>query len=395
MGHACNSSGCTNIFGTTTPDSKIEYTGPPIPALNICTGDFLNEVEAAVLQKLVDFSTGVGISIPSIDLTTCGAFTACITCCGSCTDLPCLLNCYKNAICTLFGDVTTLQTEVTALLNGPYNIGCLQNIPTNATLNQIVQEIILEFCDLQTALNTLSATVSGFTSGIDTTIGNFLLGAISSCTGTGSVIKSGTGASAAIAFKGFVPVGGIIPFGGVTAGKFDSTGLGLAGTDFCGWAVANGLNGTVNMTGQVPVGLTNMGGSLPGNAAGLSLTTMGTQIGETSITLTAGQIPAVGVSGSVTATSPPHSHGFFFNQRNGSFSQGGSNGYMDATGPLGANTSNPPGGGFQTPVTVTAYVQSVSLPITVSTSGLATGGGGGSHDNMQPSTGLLYIQRIS
>lgn len=253
MGSGCNS-GCSNYFGKKTLDSTVEYTGPPILSLGICTHDMLNEVDAVILQKIINYSTGVGISIPDIDLSACAAFASCVSCCGTCTDLPCLLECYRSTICSIFDDVEELKDEIDTLLNGPYDIGCLTNLSANPTLNQIIQALITQYCTLLSSYNTLQTTVDGITANLSTNIGNFLLNAVTTCTGTGNVIKSGSGATASIAFKGFTPIGGLMPFGGTTAGKFDGTGLGLAGTDMCGWALC--------VTGDTEVTLSD-GNKLP------------------------------------------------------------------------------------------------------------------------------------
>lgn len=60
-----------------------------------------------------------------------------------------------------------------------------------------------------------------------------------------------------------VPKGGILPYFG-TMVNFDATGRGMVGTPSDGWAVCNGLNGTVDMRGLVPFGATNV----PSSGAG-------------------------------------------------------------------------------------------------------------------------------
>lgn len=398
MGQGCNSNNsCTNFFGQTTPDSKIEYTGPSIPAIGVCKGDLLSEVEGVILQKIINYATGVGISIPSIDLTTCALFTNELTCCDTCTDLPCLMQAYLTGICTLYGDVTVLQAQVSALLNGPYNTACL-TLGANPTLTQIIQELITEFCALVTALNTLSATVSGFTSGIGTTIGNFLNTAITSCQGNGVLNKTGSGATINFSLRGFAPIGAIMPYGGSISGRFDSTGLGLGGTDCCGWALCNGNNSTVDLREQfiVGVGSGTMGGtgSGPSNIGTPSNYGLNTLIGSPTVILTSATIPSVGVTGTISATQPAHTHAIFFRLGVGDLHQGGGpDNYLDPTGPLGANTAVPPGG--PVPGSITSYVQPSNPPITITTSGLSTTGSGSAHENRPSATALYYIQRVS
>ena len=397
MGQGCNQ-GYSNYFQKFTPDTDIKYTGVPIPSLGICTGDSLQEIESVLLQKIVDYASGTGITIQGIDLTagSCATlFTDCITCCNSCTDLPCLLSCYHTAICTIYTEVSNFQAAITSMNSG-YNTACLTGVDSTSNLHAVMQELITEFCNLLSAFNVLNSSMSGFTAGINNTIGTFLLNHITTCTGNGSVIKSGSGSTAQIAFTGFVPVGGIIPFAGPIAGRFDSTGLGISGTDMCSWALCNGNNGTINMMGQVPVGLTSMGGSNPPNLGTLSVTVLGIQQGQNEVTLGAAQVPSLPVSGSIT--DPGHDHTFNFWRRQGNLNQGGGpDGYMD----------NTPGGTSYTPSVSPPNAQpSGSLPgaigggvvrsyTGISLAGATATGGGGSHTNMQPYTGLYYIQRIN
>ena len=239
MGSGCNN-GCRTLFKNTTPDGQVQYTGDPIPALGICTGDYYDEVTSVVLQKLIDYSTGIGISIPDIDLSTCQAFSDCLSCCGTCTDLPCLLECYKNTICTIWTDVEELKSDVETLLNGPYNTACLQaSLPANPTLNQIIQELISQFCALYTQVQSISASLTSLSSGLDTRIGNFLGSALGSCQGSTVLNKTGTGSSTTFSLRVFVPIGTIIMAGSnLNLANFDGTGLGRAGTDGCGCALS-------------------------------------------------------------------------------------------------------------------------------------------------------------
>lgn len=394
MGHACNA-GCSNYFAKLIPDTGVQYTGPAIAALGICTGDYLSEVDAVILQKLIDYSTGVGISITSIDLTTCDAFADCLDCCGTCTDLPCLLNCYKNTICSIFDDLTELKADVAALLDGPYDTGCLTGLATNPTLNQIIQRLILQFCELSAAYNTLQTQVNGITANLSTNIGTFLYNAIGSCQGTGVLNKTGPGASTTFSLKGFVPIGTVMPYAGDMS-KFDSSGLGRSGTDACGWAVANGNNGTVNMSGLVPVGTTSgvMGSPVTGGSPSSSQPlSYNSTAGEFNHTLTGLQIPSVSVAGSIT--DPGHDHPFYFHAEPAQ--SGNSTQKVNFIGSINAWTGStstglaPSGNGSVGPTT--AYIGKATTGITLS--GASTGGGGQSHNTMQPYRALYFIQRVS
>lgn len=409
MGQGCNSS-TSGWFQKLTPDTGIRYTGPAIPKLGICKGDLLSEVEGVILQAISNISSGNGITLlnpdgtPKVDLTT-GAcailFADCLGCCNTCSDLVCLLNCFHNAICTLYDDVVVLQTQM-ATLQGPYNIGCLNPsiVGSNSNIKQILNELISEFCNLLSAFNVLNSSVGGFTAGINTTIGNFLTAALTSCQGTNVLNRTGTGATTNFSLRGFAPIGSIMPFagplGGPLIGRFDSTGLGLANTDCCGWALCNGNNGTVNMMGQVPVGLSNMGGSLPTNAIGLSGFFTSVRIdptipGEAKHLLSALESGSPG--GGCTVTDLGHDHVFWFRNNRGNFTIGGANNFMDATGSIPDNTRSvaPPA----IPPSFSAIAAKVGIGYSNITVNTPTSPAVNAHNNMQPSTGVYYIQRIS
>lgn len=388
MGSGCT--GSNNDFFQKIEDFKIKYTGPAINALGICNGDTLNEIEAVVLQKLLDYSTGIGISIPSIDLTTCDLFKQDLTCCQTCTDLPCLMKAYLTGLCTLFTDFTTLQNLITTLLNGPYNIGCLSNLGTNPTLNTIIQELIFEFCALVTTVNNLQIQVNNLSSGLNTTIGNFLLTAIQSC--NTQVSKSGSGASATITFKGFTPLNGIIAYGGPTTGLFDSTGLGLVNTEMCGWALCNGNNGTIDMRENVPMGagagVMGGSGSGPSNIGTPSNYGMGALVGEPKHILLTAELPTTSVSVSGT-----HSHDLLAVSDAKSTTNISNNIWVidcttTAPGTVGPDSSTPP---YNIPMTFGGKV----LPTTISLTGGITGASNTPHENRQPSRALIFIQRIA
>lgn len=376
-----NCSSCDpSLFQGGTSDKTITYTGPSIEALGICSGVSLNNVEAVLLQKILDYATGVGISIPSIDLSTCALFQQNLTCCTTCTDLPCLMQAYLTALCTLFGDVTTLQSQIAAI-NGPYNVGCLA-VASNATLAQIIQDLILEFCALKAAVTTLQSQVNSIVSNLSTTIGNQILSALSTCQ-TPNLVKSGSGATAAIAFKGFVPIGTILPAGrNLNLANFDSTGLGFANTEACGWALANGNNGTDDMREEVPVGAgagIMGGGTLPTNVSGANYP-LGAIVGSVSVLLTSAE-SGVG-SHTHTITDPKHRHGYI--GRTDSFKFGSDRSVWDALSP-----SSPDG----SPGSLGDVIDFQPTGITINPSGSLPATS--AHENRQPSKAVIYIQRIA
>jgi hypothetical protein len=89
-----------------------------------------------------------------------------------------------------------------------------------------------------------------------------------------------------------VPTGGILPYFG-TMDLFSATGMGQVGTIMEGWAVCNGLNGTVDMRGMVPLGATDVPSSgAPDLYAGVSGNSdPGDGVGGDLVTIEADQLP--------------------------------------------------------------------------------------------------------
>lgn len=387
MGSGCNPS--SSSFGSVmrpTPDSSIIYTGAPIAALGICTGDTLAEVDATILQKIVSLSQGNGISLSDIDLTQCACFTQQTGDCGNipCTTLTCILQAYLDCLCSMYTDLQTVKTDMDSI-NGPYNVKCLSGVTSNSTFSAIMQELITEYCNLVTTVAGIETQLDGLN--VSGSVGNFLQTALTSCTGTGNLIKSGTGASFTAAFKGFVPVGAVVPYAGLTAGKFDSTGLGLTGTDMCGWALANGLNGTVDMRELVPVGVgagAMGGGTLPSVADGSNYS-LNQLFGEAKHILTVDELPST--ASPINISDPGHSHGI-----RAEFT--GKSGINEAAWvikqDIGATGNPPPTEPFQV-FSGTNYIQNSFTGISASISF----GKGIGHETRQPSRALYYIQRIN
>lgn len=91
-----------------------------------------------------------------------------------------------------------------------------------------------------------------------------------------------------------VPKGSILPYFGTMA-NFDATGLGLVGTVSEGWAICNGLNGTLDMRGMVPMGATNVPSSgAPGLYIGVAdgPTNAGDAVGDDGAVIAANNLPA-------------------------------------------------------------------------------------------------------
>jgi len=319
MGSGCDNSKMNGYFGTPIPDKGIKYTGPAIPALGICTGDFLNELEAIILAKLLDFMEGKGINIPDINLEECPFIQEFVLCCAQDKSLTRLLDILFKAVCSLKSDLTVLEDRVNEILNITFNMRCLTvSVPT---IGNVINEIIREFCllktrvevieatliDLQTQIdniaNSLTETITELINSIvDERIGNYLLNNVFSCNGFG-LSKSGTGATAQLQFNGMVPPMCPIPYLGSLT-NFDNTGAGLPNKGYCGWFICNGLNSTPDMRGYTFASATT---NVTGNALDARVssypTNMGDKNGEQKHILITSELPSSG-SGSGSTDIP-------------------------------------------------------------------------------------------
>lgn len=317
MGSGCGSNNINGYFGTPIPDKGVMYTGPAIPALNICTGDYLNEIEAIILQKLLDFMVGKGITVPEVNLEECPFIQEFITCCSEDKSLEKLFTILFKAICSLKTDLTTLEDKIDEVLNITFNLRCLT--VSNPTIGNVINEIIREFCLLKTRVEILETTVIDLqrqidelsvsilteitdliNSIVDTRIGNYLLNHVFSCGGNG-IEKSGTGSTAKIVFTGMVPPHCPIPYVG-PLNNFDNNGVGINDKGYCGWYICNGQNNTPDMRGYTFASATTgvTGGGLDSRVSP-NPTNYLDKLGEQKHVLVTAELPSTGSSsGSLT-----------------------------------------------------------------------------------------------
>jgi len=314
MGSGCNNSNNNGFFGTPIPDKGVMYTGPAIPALDICTGDYLSELTAIILQKLLDFMVGKGIQVPEVNLEECPFIQEFITCCSTDKSLEKLFTILFKAICSLKTDLTSLEDKIDEVLNITFNLRCLT--VSNPTIGNVINEIIREFCLLKTRVEVLEATVIDLqrqidelsvsivteitdlvNSIIDTRIGNYLLNHIFSCGGFG-LSKTGTGSTATLQFNGMVPPLCPIPYVGALS-NFDNTGAGLSEKGYCGWFICNGQNSTPDMRGytfaSATTGVTGLGLD---SRVSPNPTNYLDKVGEQKVVLTLSQLPSGSGTGS-------------------------------------------------------------------------------------------------
>lgn len=375
-------SGCTQQSSkrdscfTKLSDECVMYTGAPmtIGGTQICTGDRMAEVTAVILQNLLDLTEGEGITIPDI-VVNCPYVTGILANQG--IDLTSRLQVLYDAACDFNARLVALETAVEPPY--PFDLGCLPT-PTVVSRDTILQETITKTCENSASITNILNQLADDTSeesilnAVVELIGNKLLSQITSC--QNNIVKTGSGATAALQFTGQIPIGGQFFSTKIPVSAFDSSGKGLASAGMCGWAIANGQNGTEDMRGFTAAGSNSSfipGGSLnamvqPGLDTDLQMN-IGSAKGAYKVTLLPSQIP----NHTHTVTQQPHSH--------------------TVNGIVGQNSPDFGNGGagydlFQGSVTTS----STTIDLQV---GGVTGGSGVAHENRPPTKYGMWIERIS
>ena len=428
MGSGCGSNNINGYFGTPIPDKGVMYTGPAIPALDICTGDYLNEIEAVIFAKLLDFMVGKGIQVPEINLEECPFIQEFIACCSEDKSLEKLFNILFKAICSLKTDLTSLEDKVNEVLNLTFNLRCLT--VSNPSIGNVINEIIREFCLLKTRVEILETTVIDLqrqidelsvsileelteliNSIIDTRIGNYLLNHVFSCGGFG-LSKSGSGSTATLQFNGMVPPYCPIPYVGALS-NFDNTGAGLPEKGYCGWFICNGLNNTPDMRGYTFASATTgvTGGGLDAKVSPYPTNYLD-KVGEQKHVLLVSELPSSGGSSSsavtlpvVYATGTPGSGSGDLSTGSASttgyrglaVSSGGSNNFFFSK-PLSGSANGTLEYGLTFGYRPSSYFESAGAVRTKAVSTSSSSGSGGEnqpHENRQPTYHGVWIMRFN
>jgi len=256
-------------------DRCVEYTGPDIACLEICTGDTLYEVEAQIAEKLCAAMDGTGIDLSDVDVT-CEFLTDILG-----TNEPTLvglMNMLIQASCTL----KELIDQINVIISSTYvfDTECLTG--TLTTRDEIIQAVITKLCADSARITAIE---------VDYVKNSDLCTLVQACL-TG-------GPTTSTQYKLRMVPNAPIPYIG-SLSNFDNTGKGLAAFNFEDIYLMNGLNGTPDWRGRSPIGaISNVPGgtldsqvdpSLPANA-GLNYA-LNQKVGQPNVTLTLPQMPA-------------------------------------------------------------------------------------------------------
>jgi hypothetical protein len=242
-------SNCFNGCAEIVSDKCVKYTGVNVPELGIETGDTLLSVENKLTSFIINLinATAITPTVSSGDICPIvGDYLP-----GS---LPIDLNEYLTAIIKAICDVkdqADVSTDAIDTLNANYTISCLSGVTASSDTHDIVQAIITKLCSLNTTCSAIAIDLStNYVKIAD--INSYIAAYLSSIeVATQQYLK-------------MVPYTVVEYYGALTGYPTISDGFSGTGVGYGAWEkvyLCNGLNGTPDKRGRVPVGVTNgMGG---------------------------------------------------------------------------------------------------------------------------------------
>lgn len=360
--------GCPEILS----DQCVKYTGIDIPVLGIKNGDSLSYVEQAIITFLTSTLDGTGVKPKVEPSIICDIVKKYLPTCGDLSVVD-FIKALVQAVCELkplvdgtIADIDDINDFIDSL-EAAYDVDCLTGVTSTSGTHLILQAVIDRLCAFIIDVDATYVKLDD----LDDLIAAYL----------GSQPGSSKYYTKMVPYVAvpFFPTVGILS-------NFSGSGVGSGDWEkiyFC-----NGLNGTPDMRGRVPVGLTNgnMGGStlspvVNPSASPLNPTyVLSGPVGSNGTTLITSQLPSHTHTATATSTvvepnsGQGHRHDFVG---------------VDTVNTAGGSSSSRFCGNF---TKQTAYA---TTGITVNTTVTnASTGGNEAHSNVQPGIGCYYIMYI-
>lgn len=367
-------SNCYNGCSEIVSDKCVKYTGIDVPLLGIQSGDSLSYIEASLIEFLTSTINGIGVK-PIIDQTIiCNVVEKYLPTCGEFT-LNDYITALVKAACDLQVQVDAVVADITAL-NANYDVDCLTGVVATSDTHDVLQAVITKLCEVSVSLAALAIDVdTNYVKLAD--LNNLITAYLASLPATTAE------------YTKMVPYTVVEYYGPLS--NFDVTGAGLGNWQYI--YLCNGLNGTPDKRGRVPVGaIVGVGGGPlssavnPANPGNPNYSILSTS-GANTVTLDVTQIP----SHTHNLTDPGHDHFVLANDNAAAipFTGGPSStdpvsSYVDLAG----NFSYRTGG--------SALPSATIGPSSTETTGISldSTGGGLAHSNIQPSLACYYIMYI-
>jgi microcystin-dependent protein len=361
----CNNcfNGCTEIVS----DKCVRYTGINIPTLGIETGDTLFSVEQSITTYLVSVLNGSGVKIDISTIDVCTVVQKYLPVCSGCVDVSIadISKALIQAACDLQEQIDDLVTEF-QILNGDYNVSCLDGVMPSSNTHDVVQAVIIKLCEIEVNLAALALDLE--TNYVTYTELPALIQAYLNSQNLSTKY-----------YNRMIPFT-VVEYYGNTPGNFDGTGAGIVTGPWEKIYLCNGLNGTPDKRGVVGVGTTD--GSMFGNTlppetipGTFNPTYIKGQVpasARNSTTLLLSQIPSHNHVATASVNDPGHFHSLKVN-------------------PNAAGSGFPAFEASSTEGSFDTESKQTGISVTVTT---ANQGDGQPHSNVQVGLGCLYIMYI-
>ena len=228
-------SNCYNGCAEITSDKCVRYTGLDIPELGISSGDTLNSVEQALSSYLLSVMSGAGINIEGLAVDFCELIQKYLPISTSVNIID-LFSAILKSACDLQAQVDGVAASLEEL-NADYNVDCLDVVTNDSDTHDVLQAVIDKLCSIDTSVVALALDLD--TNYVKLADLNNLIQAYLDSLNTSTKY-----------YTRMVPYTVVEYYGSLS--NFDATGAGVGDWDKI--YLCNGLNGTPDKRGRVPVG---------------------------------------------------------------------------------------------------------------------------------------------